>query len=182
MIEVQRDTVERRVYITYSGLDLKRNTTALDLSKFGKLRTQRFFYIPRDSVRIEYRDTGSMRTEYIVLSRKAYHTKMKDIHIWHSGVDSQIDSVQFHYTNQTITEQWIRKEWKHEVRIFASFGYCERMRAPVGLDYCEGMRAPVGLDYTYYPKRWIGVGGRLEHDFLLQKTSILATANFRFGW
>lgn len=169
-IEMQKDTVERKIYVSYSGLDLKKNTYEMELMDFGKLRRPLYFYIPKDSVRIEYRDTGKTRTEYIVLPRKAYHTKMKDINIWHSGVDSQIDSVQFQYTNQTITEQRIRRDWKHEVRFIASAGYCQSFQFPFAVEYC------------YYPKRWIGVGGRVEHDLLIQNTSILVTANIRFGW
>ena len=169
-MDVQRDTVEKKVYVSYNGMDLKKNTYEMKLPEFGKLRAPLYFYVPKDSVRVEYRDTGKTRTEYIVLPRKAYHTKMKDINIWHSGVDSQIDSVQFQYTNQTITEQRIRKDWKHEVRMTASAGYCQSFQFPLSVEYC------------YYPKRWIGVGGRVEHDLLTQNTSIFVMANIRFGW
>lgn len=170
MIEVQRDTVERRVYITYSGLELKQNTSALDLSKFGKLRTQRFFYIPRDSVRIEYRDTGSMRTEYVMLPRKAYRTTMPDVDIWHSGVDSQIDSVSLLRTDRTIREAWRQKVWRHELTVSALVGYN------------GAFRTPIGIEYSYYPTRWIGVGVMAEYDVKTGSAGAYAGARLRFGW
>ena len=163
---VQSDTVERRIYVTYSGLELQKHTKTLDLPDLGKFRP--FYSIPSDSVRIEYRDTG--KTEYIVLQRKAFHTQMPDLDIWHSGVDSSIDSVVFHYTQTTITDTYRRPDWRHEVDIFGSAGYSDRMRAPVG------------LRYTYYPKRWAGIGARLEHDIASRTTGIYAEVHLRFGF
>ena len=165
---VQSDTTEKIVYVTYGGLDLKRQTRQLDLSKFDNFKISWWCYIPKDSVRIEYRDSGKI--EYVVLPRKAYHTQMSDIDIYHSGVDSSIDSVAFRYNQQTITEQWMKKPWKHEVSIFASAGYGKQVRVPVG------------IEYTYYPKRWIGVGGKVEHDLISGCTGVYAKTNIRIGW
>lgn len=164
--QAQKDTVERRVYVTYSGLELRGNTKTLDLPKTGKFRT--FLHLPSDSVRVEYRDTG--KTEYIVLQRRAFHTRMSDLDIYHSGVDSSIDSVAFHYTQTTITDTYRRADWRHEFDIYGSAGYA------------GDLRVPVGLRYTYYPKRWAGVGGRLEHDIASQTTGIYAELHLRFGF
>lgn len=165
---IKRDTIERKVYVSYDKAELLQGTKTLDIPQIKSFIPT--LLVPKDSVRIEYRDTGKIKTEYIVLPRKAYHTHMKDIDIYHSGVDSQIDSVSFSYTNTTITELYKRRDWKNEVSIYGMIGYD------------KGFSIPVGVEYAYYPKRWVGFGVRAEYDFLLHKTSILATANFRFGW
>ena len=160
---VQSDTIVKYETLHYSRLELAKNTIKLNVPKVS---TKELVFIEESSLDTIYRDS----VRYVTLPRENYYTKVDDAEIWHSGVGSRIDSLNVFRRDVVVTDVYKRKEWKHEVRIFASFGYC------------EGMRAPLGFDYTYYPKRWIGVGGRLEHDFLLQKTSILATANFRFGW
>lgn len=165
-LQKQTDTVERRIYVTYSGTELKRQTKPLDLPKTGKIPT--FLRLPSDSVRVEYRDTG--KTEYILLQRRAFHTRMPDLDIYHSGVDSSIDSVAFHYTQTTITDTYRRADWRHEFNLYGAAGYA------------SGLRVPVGLRYTYYPKRWAGMGARLEHDIASQTTGIYAEFHLRFGF
>lgn len=159
---LQRDTIVRYDTIRYTRLQLAEKTYELDLPRLGNI------YIPKDSVRIEYRDTG--KTQYIVLPRKAYHTQMKDLEIWHSGVESRIDSVQSYHASTTIKETIRQKEWNHEISIFASIGYDKTMRIPLG------------AEYTYYPLRWIGIGARAEYDFNSKSVGVYAKANIRIGW
>lgn len=165
---IKRDTIERKVYVSYDMAELLKGTKTLDIPP-----TKNFvpvYLVPKDSVRIEYRDTGSVRIEYVVLPRKAYHTQMKDIDIYHSGVDSQIDSVTFSYTNTTIKEQYKRRDWKNEISIYGMVGYK------------NSFSVPVGIDYTYYPKRWVGFGVRAEYDVIQKTSAIMAKTNIRFGW
>lgn len=142
---LQKDTIVRYDTLRYSGLQLKGKTYELELPKIDN------FYIPMDSVRIEYRDTG--KTQYIVLPRKAYHTRLPEAEIWHSGVDSRIDSLAIHREQTTIREA-VKTPIKHELLLFAD------------VRYGPTLSTPVGVAYNYYPLRWIGVGGAVEYDIL----------------
>ena len=39
----------------------------------------------------------------------------------------------------------------------------------------------VGAEYMYYPKKWIGAGGKIERDLLNNTTGIYIKTNVKFG-
>lgn len=160
---VQSDTIVKYETLHYSRLELAKNTIKLNVPKIS---TRELVFIEITSLDTIYRDS----VRYVTLPRENYYTKVDDAEIWHSGVSSHIDSLNVFRRDVVVTDVYKRNDWKHEINIYASAGY-------------GGVpRLPIGADYTYYPKRWIGFGGKVEYDVLQQKTSILATAKIRFGW
>lgn len=160
---VQTDTIVKYKTLHYSRLELAKNTIKLDVPKVS---IKEFIYVQSDSTTIIYRDSIA----FVTLPRENYYTKVDDAEIWHSGVGSRIDSLNVFRRDVVVTDVYKRKDWKHEISIYASAGYC-------GLP-----RVPIGIEYAYYPKKWIGFGGKIEHDPLNNATGIYASARFRFGW
>lgn len=160
---VDSDTTQKVTVKYYTPLELAKNTIKLNVPK---VRTKEYVYVQSDSTTIIYRDSIA----FVTLPRENYYTKQDDIEIWHSGVSSRIDSLRYTLRETTITDTYKRQDWKHEISLAANIGYHNMLMLPVE------------LKYLYYPKRWVGVGGKIEHDFLHKTTGIFATANIRFGW
>lgn len=161
--DVQRDTIRIKVAESYGHLDLKGKTYVLNVPKFD---IPNFYYFPYDSTKIEYRDS----IKYIVLPSESYHTKVDGIDIWHHGVRSEIDSVRAEYYRDQIKETHRIKDWEHTLSLYGNAGYM------------NGLRLPVGVQYLYHPRRWFGVGGKVEHDFALKQTGVYGTLALTFGW
>lgn len=157
------DTTQKVIVKYYTPLELAKNTIKLDVPKVS---TKEYVYVQSDSTTIIYRDSIA----FVTLPRENYYTKQDDIEIWHSGVSSRIDSLRYAMRETTITDTYKRRDWKHEISLSASIGYHNMLMLPIE------------LKYLYCPKRWIGIGGKLEHDFMHKTTGIYATTNLRFGW
>ena len=160
---VDSDTTQKVIVKYYTPLQLAKNTIKLNVPKVS---TKEYVYVQADSTTIIYRDSIA----FVTLPRENYYTKQDNIEIWHSGVSSKIDSLQYTLRETTITDTYKRQDWKHEISLAANIGYHNMLMLPIE------------LKYLYYPKRWIGVGGKIEHDFLHKTTGIFATANIRLGW
>lgn len=160
---VQSDTIVKYETLHYSRLELAKNTIKLDVPKVS---TKELVFIEESSLDTIYIDS----VRYVTLPRENYYTKVGDAEIWHSGIGSRIDSLNVFRKDVVVTDVYKRKDWKHEISIYASAGYC-------GVP-----RVPIGIEYAYYPKKWIGFGGKIEHDPLNNATGIYATARFRIGW
>lgn len=163
---VKTDTVHKEIVKYYTALELKKNTIKLN---FPKLKVKEYVFVPLPSEStIIYRDS----IRYVTLAREYFYTKQDDVEIWHSGIDSRIDSLKYTMRETIITDTYKRRDWKHEIKLYGSAGY----------KYNLGFSTPVGAEYTYYPKRWVGIGGKAEYDFAQKTTGVYATMNFRFGW
>lgn len=159
---VKTDTIVKEVVKSYTPLELKKNTIKLNVPKVG---TKEYVILPPDT-NIIYRDS----VRYVTLPREYFYTKQDDVEIWHSGIDSRIDSLRYTKRETVVTDTYKRRDWRHEMQIFGSIGYH------------QGMRTPVGVEYAFYPKRWIGIGGKAEYDVTTKTTGVYAKANIRFGW
>lgn len=160
---VQSDTIVKYETLHYSRLELAKNTIKLDVPKVS---ARELVFIEESSLDTIYRDS----VRYVTLPREHYYTKVDDAEIWHSGIDSRIDSLNVFRRDVVVNDVYKRKDWKHEISIYGSAGYC-------GVP-----RVPIGIEYAYYPKKWIGFGGKAEYDPLNKSTGIYATARLRFGW
>lgn len=160
---VQSDTIVKYETLHYSRLELAKNTIKLDVPKVS---TRELVFIEESSLDTIYRDS----VRYVTLPRENYYTNVDDAEIWHSGIDSRIDSLNVFRKDVVVTDVYKRKDWKHEISVYVSAGYC-------GVP-----RLPIGAEYTYYPKKWVGFGGKAEYDQLNKTTGIYATARLRFGW
>lgn len=160
---VQSDTIVKYETLHYSRLELAKNTIKLDVPKIS---ARELVFIEESSLDTIYIDS----VRYVTLPRENYYTKVDDAEIWHSGVGSRIDSLNVFRKDVVVNDVYKRRDWKYEISIYASAGYC-------GVP-----RVPIGIEYAYFPKKWIGFGGKIEHDMLHNTTGIYATARFRIGW
>lgn len=151
----QNDTVT--VYKTryYSRLELKAKTIQLEVPKIDV--RQRVF-VPADSVTIIYRDS----VRYVTLPRQNYFTKTEEVQIWHSGVDSTIDSLSLLFPTTTIahSEKVARKPKKHAIGI------------GIEANYSTTFNMPVQLEYAYNIKPWLSVYGYAEYELFRKQFGI----------
>lgn len=162
-ILVQTDTIIKEVVKAYDRLELAGNTRKINVPNVS---TKEYVWLQADSATIIYRDS----VRYVTLPREYYYTKQDDVEIWHSGIDSRIDSLQYKARQVTITDTYKRKDWRHEVGIYAQAGYN------------RGFAAPVGVQYLYKPVHWFGIGGGIEYDLIHKRTAVYAKGSFLIHW
>jgi len=159
------DTVYIHDTIRYSRLELTRNTCRLDVPKIS---IPELVYIPADSVTIIYRDS----VRYVTLPRQYYYTKMSDAEIWHSGVDSTIDSLVVFRENMAISKTEIntKKTKRHGVSI------------GIEANYSTAPNFPVQLEYSYNVKSWLNVYGYAEYELLRRQVGIGIGTKMQISW
>lgn len=115
---LQRDTTYVYDTIRYSRLDLASNTYELDIPKIDKAE---MVFIPESSTTIIYRDS----IRYVTLPREYFYTKTEDAEIWHSGVQSTIDSLNVFRKSATIKEKETvihePSPWRYSVEVGADY-------------------------------------------------------------
>lgn len=152
-VEVQRDTVVRHDTIKYSKLELIGKNYRLDVPK---IKRREYVFVPADSTTIIYRDS----VRYVTLPRQYFYTKVEDAEIWHSGIDSTIDSLNVVRKTQEITKATQTVTKRHGLSI------------GVGLDYSTGLFAPVQLEYSYNVSSWLSVYGYAEYELFRKQFGI----------
>lgn len=94
---VQRDTIVRYDTTRYSRLELVTNSNAL---KIPKIDVPKLAFLDVEKVDTIYKDN----VMYLTYPRENYYTKAKDVEIWHSGIDSTIDSLNVVQKTQNIVD------------------------------------------------------------------------------
>lgn len=160
----QNDTIVRFDTVRYSRLELTVNSYRLDIPKVGM---PELVYIPSDSTTIIYRDS----IRYVTLPRQYFFTRTADAEIYHSGIDSRIDSLNvFHKASiitQTVTQTVTNR---HELSI------------GIGLAYSANLFAPVQLEYSYNALPWLSVYGYAEYELFRKQFGIGAGTRVSIGW
>jgi hypothetical protein len=161
----QRDTVTVYKTIQYSRLELQDKTIRLQVPD---IHVRPMVFIPADSVSIIYRDS----IRYITLPRQNYYTKTDKAQIWHSGVDSTIDSLSllFPMTSVVQTERVERKPRKHAIGI------------GIEANYNTTLNMPVQLEYTYNVKPWLSVYGYAEYELFMKQFGIGVGIQLQIEW
>lgn len=162
-ILVKTDTVIKEVVKAYDRLELAGNTHRINVPNIS---TSKYVWLQADSATIIYRDS----VRYVHLPREYYYTKQNDVEIWHSGIDSRIDSLRYRAREVTITDTYRRKDFRHELGVYAQVGYR------------RGFSAPVGFQYLYKPVSWFGIGGKIEYDIKQKTTAVYAKGAFLIHW
>ena len=162
-ILVQTDTIIKEVVKAYNRLELAGNTRKINVPNVS---TKEYVWLQADSATIIYRDS----VRYVTLPREYYYTKQDDVEIWRSGIDSRIDSLQYKARQVTITDTYRRKDFRHELGIYAQAGYN------------RGFAAPVGVQYLYKPVNWFGIGGNIEYDIKQKTLAVYAKGSFLIHW
>ena len=157
-MDVQRDTIFVHDTIAYTKQVLAERTKIVHRKDTEYVYVRLTDTIYRDGVR------------YVTLPRQHYRTRVKEAEIFHSGIESRIDSLNIFTTTANITETKFAKEKKHSFTLYGSVGWIDRLRLPVGGKYL----------YSVYP--WWKVGGKVEHDFAQSITGVYATTEFTISW
>lgn len=147
---VQNDTIVRFDTIRYSKLELIGKNYNLDIPKIG---SPELVYIPTHSLDTIYRDN----IKYVTLPRQYFHTTTPDAEIWHSGVDSRIDSLVVFRKTEKITQSVVPKTRRHGIGL------------GIEANYAGSFRLPVQLEYSYSVKPWLSVYGYLEYELLTRR-------------
>ena len=126
MSKVDTVTVYETAY--YSRLELAKNTYRLDVPK---VEVEEFVYVPSDSVEVVYKDS----IRYVMLPREYRYTKMDDVEIWHSGVDSTIDSLNVSWRTVIVTQTETVGPKRNRVALGMEASYSSVPYIPLYLEY-----------------------------------------------
>lgn len=154
---VQRDVVVKHDTITYTKTEFI--TKELPPKK-------EYVYVEIHKTDTVYRDS----IQYVMMPREYYYTKVKDAEIWHSGVQSSIDSLNVFRQTTTITEKYVQKEKKNFVSAGIEAGYSERLYTPIYLKYERMLH------------KNIGIYGRVDYDIPSRRVGAFVGAELEFGW
>ena len=104
----QRDTIVRYDTIRYSRLELVTNSNAL---KIPKVDVPKLAFLDVEKVDTIYKDN----VMYLTYPSEHFYTETEDVQIWHSGIDSKIDSLNVfrkrYDISTTITQERV-KNWR----------------------------------------------------------------------
>lgn len=125
-----------------------------------------YVQLPPEAIEKVIHDTTYIYKD-IPLQKQHYHTKANDVEIWHSGIQSSIDSL-INVRETKIVNKIYAKQYQHEVSVYGNMGYSNRFVSPVG------------IKYLYFPKQWIGIGVRAERDLINRQNAIMAEVDLSF--
>lgn len=161
-IVTQIDTLYEAKY--YSRLELAGNTYKLDIPKIAMAD---FVYIKSDSTKIVYKDS----IQYIALPREYYYTSMDDVEIWHSGIDSTIDSLNVMRKTTTITKtETISTIKKNALALGLEF------------NYTTSPYIPIYLEYSHLLHKNVEMSAKILYDIPTQSVGFGLGAKVRVGW
>ena len=161
VVDTQRDTINNIRY--YSRLELKENTYKLDVPKIG---VAEYVFVASDSVSIVYKDS----IQYIMLPRQRYFTSVDDVNIWHSGVDSTIDSLNVVHKTEIITKTTHIPMPKNRIALGVEATYINTLSIPIYLEYGRMLHENVEIY------------GRILRDVKLDQTGVAIGTRIQFGW
>lgn len=104
-------------------------------------------------------------TVYMRLPRQHYFAETDDVKIWHSGIDSRIDSIMnFRETKTIQANPWKR----HSISLSGEVGF---------------NMLGVGAEYEYNVFKWFSVSANAGYDFYMKQPYVSANAKVRlYSW
>ena len=135
---LQRDTVFRYDTIRYSRIELASKTYKIDVPKIGGLSMVLF---PIDKVDTVYKN----KKVYIAMEREYRCTELDGIEIFHSGIDSTIDSLNVVSKTVEIVESYIPRRIRNRVTVGMEAGYLNTFLTPIYLEYERMLHKNVGI-------------------------------------
>ena len=120
---------------------------------------------------IEVRDTiVKEKKVYVPMPRQYYCTKVKDAEIFHSGIESRIDSLNIFSTTANITQTYLPKEKKNYLALGIEASYIDRPYIPIYLQYSRMLHPNVEIY------------GKVMYDLPMRLWGVGLGANVQFGW
>jgi hypothetical protein len=160
----QNDTIVRLDTVKYSKLELIGKNYRLDIPK---VNMSELVYIHSDYTTIIYRDS----IRYVTLPRQYFFTRTADAEIYHSGIDSRIDSLNVFHKTQTIT-QTVTQTATHSNAL--TFG--------IEPSYLNTFSIPIYLEYERMLHKNIGIYGQLQYDLRTNLFGVGIGAKVSIGW
>lgn len=161
--DVKRDTVTVYKTVSYSRLELAANTIRLDVPE---LASPEYVFVLEDSTSIIYRDS----IRYVTAPRQFFYTRTNDAEIFHSGIDSRIDSLNVFMKNTSITHVVTPKEKKHSIGI------------GIEANYATALSMPIQLEYSYMVKPSMSLYGYAEYEPFRRQIGVGLGTRFTFEW
>ena len=156
----KRDTVFVYDTVRYGKDELADATTELPPAPQPE-----YIYVPEIIIKKEVVHD----TTYIVLPRRQYYTEKEGLCIWHSGVQSRIDSVDY-ASRSYVIKPVPQKPKKNTVSVGMEVGYANAFRSPL---------------YVQYERRiedWFSVYAKVEHDLISRETGAHLGGKFNINW
>lgn len=160
---MQRDTTYIYEKVPYSRLDLGKMSVQLSIPE---VNVPNMVFMRIDSTTIIYKDS----VRYVVLPRQYYFTSTEDVEIWHSGIDSTIDSLNVVRKAANITNTYKPKEKKNRLAFGIEGGWCQTFSAPVYLEYSRKLHRNVELEAGVF------------RDLVIQETGFRVGVNANIEW
>lgn len=149
----QIDTLIVYKKIGYSRIDLKGRTYKINVPDID---VPELVLIPADSTSIIYKDS----VRYVTLPRQFFYTRTTEAEIFHSGIDSRIDSLNVYMRNTNITQVIRSREKKHSIGI------------GIEANYAKAFNMPVQLEYSYMVRPWLSVYGYAEYELFRRQFGV----------
>lgn len=162
-VEIQRDTIVRYEKVPYSKVDLSKNTMKLELPSIG---SPELVYIETHALDTIYRNNE----EYVTLPRQFFFTKTDDAEIWHSGIDSRIDSLNVFRKTTNVTETINRANHKNAISIGVEARYHTSLSVPIYFQY-ESNITP-----------WFSLYGQIGYEVHSRVWGVSVGTRFRIQW
>ena len=159
----QNDTIIVHDTIPHSKIELAQNTIKLDIPNTG---ARELVFIKEDSTTIIYRDS----VRYVTYPREYFYTNTGDAEIWHSGIDSTIDSLNIVRKTEVITKTIQPATKRNTLGIGIETSY-----------FAVASIMPF-VEYEYSPKPWVSIYGQVGYDLPTQLWGFGMGAKFSIGW
>lgn len=154
----QRDTIFVRDTFEYTKEVLSQST------KVVHQKDTEYIYI-------EVRDTVEKEKKvYVPMPRQYYHTRVKDAEIFHSGIESRIDSLNIFSTTANITQTYLPKEKKNYLALGIEANYIDRPYIPIYFQYSRMLHKNVEIY------------GKVIYDLPIGRWGVGIGTNVQFGW
>jgi hypothetical protein len=159
----QNDTIVRLDTVKYSKLELIGKNYRLDIPKVSM---KELVYIPSDSTTIIYRDS----IRYVTLPRQYFYTKVGDAEIWHSGIDSTIDSLNVVRKTQEITKATQTVTHRNALAFGIESSYLNTFSISIYLEYTRMLHKNLEIygqvGYDLPTRMWgAGIGAKAHLNF-----------------
>jgi hypothetical protein len=161
--DMVKDTLVIYDTARYSKLELASKSYRLSVPKIER---SSLVYIPADSTTIIYRDS----IRYVTLPRQYFFTSTDDVEIWHSGIDSTIDSLNVVVKTAEITKTAQAKVKKNHIGIGIEAGF---LNSPY---------IPIYLEYERLLHKNVGIYGKVLYDLPTKDIGAGIGVRAKFGW
>lgn len=150
--------------ITHSKIELAQNTIKLDIPNTG---ARELVFIKEDSTTIIYRDS----VRYVTYPREYFYTNTGDAEIWHSGIDSSIDSLNVFTRTMTVTQTVPQTVTNRNALTFG-----------IEPSYLNTFSIPIYLEYERMLHKNVGIYGQLQYDLRTRLFGVGMGAKVSIGW